>query len=105
MGKLAARDNGNNRQFKPQIYQSRKGDKVEIFMTQINMIGENFNVGIDQTVEIGEFNLLDKIEVDQGMSKIIGEDILEAMWDCIKIFKDRIVEGNIEVIIGMKIIA
>ena len=37
------------------------------------------------------------------MNKIIGE-ILEAMWEHIKILKDRI-EENIKVIIGMKIIA
>ena len=60
---------------------------------------------IDQTVEIEEFNLVDKIEVDQGMNKIIGEEILEAMQDHVKILEDRIVEENIEVIIEMKIIA
>ena len=30
---------------------------------------------------------------------------LEAMWDCIKISEDKIVEENTEVIIGMKVIA
>ena len=95
MGKLAVRDNGTNRQFKPQIYQSRiKGDKVEFFMTQVIMIEEIIKVGIDQTVEIEEFNLVDKVEVDQGMNKIIGDEILEAMQDHIKILKDRIVENT-----------
>ena len=39
------------------------------------------------------------------MNKIIGEKILEAMQDHIKILEDRIVGENIEVIIGMKITA
>ena len=38
------------------------------------------------------------------MNKIIQEEILEAMQDCIKILEDRIVEENTEVIIQMKII-
>ena len=39
------------------------------------------------------------------MNKIIGEEILEAMSDHIKILEDRIVEENTAVIIGIKIIA
>ena len=65
---------------------------------------EIIKVGIDQIVEAGEFNLVDKIEVDQGMNKMIGEEILEAMQECTKTLGDRKVEENIEVIIGVKII-
>ena len=53
---------------------------------------------------------MDKIaELGQGMNKAIGmtlgEEILEAMWECIKIriLEDRIIEVDIEEIIGMKI--
>ena len=71
------------------------------------MIEEIIKIDIDQIVETGEFNLVDRVEVDQGMSKIIGmiigEEILEVMWEHTKILKDRI-EENIEEIIGMKII-
>ena len=74
-------------------------------MTHIIIIEEIIKIGTGQIVVIGEFNLEDKIEVDQGMNKIIGEEILEAMQDCIKILEDRIVEENIEVIIEIKIIA
>ena len=52
-------------------------DKVEIFMIHIIMTGEIIKIGIDQIAEIGEFNLMDKVEIDQGMKKIIGEEILE----------------------------
>ena len=105
MGKLAARHNGNNRQSKTQIYQSRRWGQVEVFMTHITMIEEIIKIGIDQIVEIGEFNLVDKVEVDKGTNKIIGEEILEVMWEHTKILEDRIVEENIEVIIEMKIIS
>ena len=82
---------------------AEKGDKVEIFMTHIIMIEEITKLGTDQIVVTGEISI-DKVEVDQGMNKIIGEEILEAMWDRIKIFEDRIVEEDIEGIIGMQII-
>ena len=68
------------------------------------MIHTFIKIGTDQIAEIGKFNLVDKIEVDQGMNKIIGEEILEVTWEHIKILKDRI-EENIEVIIGVKTIA
>ena len=32
IGKLASRDNGNNRQFKPQIYQSRRREQIRNFL-------------------------------------------------------------------------
>ena len=52
------------------------------------MIIEVIKIGIEQIAQIGEFNLvvelsMDKLEVDQGISKItgmiIGEEILEIM--------------------------
>ena len=84
---------------------AEEGDKVEIFMTHIIMIEECIKTDIDQIAVIGEFNLVDKVEVEQGMNKIIGEEILEVTWQHTKILEDRIVEENIGVIIGMKIIA
>ena len=92
-------DNSNLR-----VYQSKGREQSRIFMSHIIMIEEIVKIGIDQTVEIGELNLLDKVEVDQSMNKIIGAEILEAMQDDIKILEGRIVEENIEVIIGMKTI-
>ena len=37
---------------------------------------------------------MDRIEVDQGMNKTIGEKILEATCDLIKILEGRIVENT-----------
>ena len=53
-------------------------DKVEIFMTHIIMTEEIIKIGIDQIVMTGEISI-DKVEVDQGMNKIIGEEIIEVM--------------------------
>ena len=96
MDKLATRDNRINKWFKPQIDQSKRRDRVEIFMINIIMIEEIIKIGSEQ------------IEVDLGMNKIIwmiiGEEILEVMWECINILEDIIVEGDTEEIIGMKII-
>ena len=73
-------------------------------MTDAIMISEIIKIGTDLIVVTGEISI-DKIEADQGMNKIIGVESLEAMQDCIKILEDRIVEENIEVIIGKKVIA
>ena len=63
MGKLVTRDDGTNRQFKTQIYQSRKVDKAEIFMTYIIMTEEISEIDIDQIVVTEEISI-DEIEVD-----------------------------------------
>ena len=70
---------------------AEEGDKIDISMIHIIMTEEIIKVGIDQTVEIEEFNLVDKIEVDWVMNKIKGEEMLEAMQDHIKISEDKIV--------------
>ena len=57
-----------------------EGDKVEIFIIYIIMTGEIIRIDTDQIAEIGELNLVDKAEVDQGMNKIMGEEILEVKW-------------------------
>ena len=95
MGKLVVRDGKVSRLFKPQIHQSKRRGQVEIFMIHIIMT--------EEIIKIGTGQIMDKIEIDQGMDKIIGEEILGAMPGHIKILVDRIVEENIEVIIGMKI--
>ena len=45
-------------------------------MIHIIMTEETIKIGTDQIVEIGGFNLADKVEVDQGMNKTIGEKII-----------------------------
>ena len=74
-------------------------------MIYIIMIEEITRIGTDRIVEIGEFNLVDKVEVHWDMNKIVGEEILEVTWECTKVLDDRIVGKNIEVILRMKIIA
>ena len=58
---------------------AKERDKAEISMTDVTMISKVIKIGTDQIAEIGEVNLVNKIEVDQGMNKIIGEEILEVM--------------------------
>ena len=47
MGKLAARDDGTNSQFKPQIYQNRRRGQSRHFMTHIIMTEEITKIDID----------------------------------------------------------
>ena len=107
MDKLATKDNGMNKQFKLQIYKSKWRGKSRSFMINIIMIEETIKLGIDQKAEIDKFSI-DKIEVNLGMDKItgliIGEETLEVTWEHIKSSEDRIIEEDIEEIIGMKII-
>ena len=44
MGKLATRDNGTNRQFKPQIYQSKSRGQSTNFYDNVTMIEENIKI-------------------------------------------------------------
>ena len=46
-------------------------------MIHIIMTEEIIKIGTDHIVETGEFNLVDKVEVEQGMNKIKGKEILE----------------------------
>ena len=75
MVKLAARNNGANRKFKPQIYQSIRRGKSRNFYDSHNHDREIYQNRTDQIAEIEEFNLVDKVEVGQGMNKIIGEEV------------------------------
>ena len=79
----------------------KEKDKVEFFMAHITMTEKITKIDIDLIVVTGESSM-DRIEVDQGMNKTIGEKILEATQDLIIILEDRIIE-NTGVIIGMKI--
>ena len=85
MSKLAANNEGTNKQFKPKIFQSRRRGQTGNFYDKHNYKQRNYHirVGIDHIVEIGEIRM-DKItEVDQGMNKTIGmtleEETLEVM--------------------------
>ena len=74
---------------------------------QVVMREEIIKICIDEVAETGEFSLVIKVEVGQGMNRIIGmiigEEFLEVMWECIQILGDRM-EEDMEEIIGMKII-
>ena len=60
---------------------AKEGDRVGIFMINVIMTEEIIKKAIDQIAEIEEFSLVDKIEVDLGMNRIIemiiGEETLE----------------------------
>ena len=71
IGKLAARDTGTSRHFKPQIYQIDVEVRTEITIKRM------IRTGIDQ-IMVSEDNT-DKIEVALGTNKIIGEEILQAI--------------------------
>ena len=66
------------------------------------MISEVIKIYVGQIVETEDS--IDKIEVDQGMNKIIEKEILEVMKGHIKILKDKTVEESTEIIMEMKVI-
>ena len=75
VSKLATNVEGTNKQFKPKIYQNKRRGQTRNFMTDVTI-----RIGIDQIVEIEEFNFLvefnmDRItEVDQGMDRHYRND-------------------------------
>ena len=82
-------------------------------MTDVIMTRETIRIGLDQIAKIGEFHFVvgysveKTIETDQGMNRIIGmtlrEEILEEILEQNKITEDRIMEEDIEKIIGVRI--
>ena len=56
-----------------------KEDKIEVAMIDEVMASEVIKIDIGQIVEAGDS--IDKIEVEQGMNKIIEEETLEIMQD------------------------
>ena len=84
MDKIAARHNGTNSNLR--FIRAEEEDKVEIFMTDIIITEEITKIDIYQIVVTKEISI-DKLVVDWGVNKIMGEEILEAMWDCIKILE------------------
>ena len=78
---------------------AKEEDKIEVAMIDTVMISEVIRIDIDQIVETGDS--IDKIEVDQGMTKIIEEIILEVIQGCIQIMKDNTIEEST----NMKVIA
>ena len=98
IGKLATRDSGTGRQFKPQIYQDRGRGKNELTMTDAIMISEAIRTDIGQIVKTED--IIDKIEVGLGMNKIIKEEISEETRGALT---NRIAEESKEIITQMKV--
>ena len=98
LGRLAAKDSSERRSFKPQVYQSRgrgqnRGYSQRSYQIR-NRLGNMSKVGMEDS--------LGKIEVDPDLSKVIEGTILEAILEDTV---DKIVEGNIEmIIIGVVVI-
>ena len=104
IGKLATRDSGSgrHRQFKPHIYQGKGRGLNRRNYDRCNYDQRGFqNKG--QIVKKGDGT--GKIEIDLGMNKIIGEEILEVIQGCINTLKDKTVEESIEITTEMKVMA
>ena len=83
MGKLVTRDNGTSRQFKAQIYQSKRRGQSRKLYDIHNYDRGNYKNRYRSKSGDRRIQFSGQIEVDQGMSKIIGmiigEEILEVM--------------------------
>ena len=67
------------------------------------MFSEIIRIDVCQIVEIGDS--IERTEADQGIYKIIGEEMLEEMQGHIKTLKDKTVEESIEIITEMIVMA
>ena len=101
MGKLVTEDEGQNRQFKPWIYQSNRGRGQMRWITN-----RDFRAVLGQTAHTEEDQGMDKIiQVGQDMILII-EVLTETIWEVIENMGDRIIiiEGEtleIKIMIGI----
>ena len=103
IGKLAARDSGSGRQFKPQAYQGKRGGQNRDSYDRCSYDQQGYKNRY--RLDSGDRNSIGKIEVDQGMNKVIEEEMLKVMQDVIKILKDKIVQESTEIIIEMTVMA
>ena len=103
IGKLGTRDSNQVDNLNHTFTKAKAEDKTEATMTDTIMISKVIRIDIDPRVETGDS--IDKTEVDLGMHKIIGEEILEVMWECIKTLKEKTGEENTEIIIETKVMA
>ena len=83
MGKLATRDEGINKQFKPQIYQSKRRGQSRIFYDKCNYDRQNYQNRYRINSGYRRIQFRGQIEVDLGMNRIIemiiGPEMLEVM--------------------------
>ena len=86
--KIAVKDDGTNKQFKPQIYQSKRREQTRNFYDKCNYDQRNYQNRYRSNLVV-ELSMDKIIELDQGMNKTIGmnigEKILEATQECTKI--------------------
>ena len=87
----------------PKSIKARKEVRTEGSMIDVVMIREFIKIVIGQIVETAANTI--KKEADQGMNKIIEEEILELRSEHIKISKDKRVEESTNIIIEVKVIA
>ena len=87
VSQLTTKGEGFNKQFKPKIYQGRRGGQSRKFVINIFIVSKVIKIDIDWIMEIIGFTLvveynMDIItEVDQGMSKIIEMTIEEVILE------------------------
>ena len=102
MSKLAVSEEGVNKPFKPMIHQSKRRGQTRNFYDRCNYQNRYRKIVEIEYNLVVEFNMDRIIEVDQAMDKALGmtlgEEILEAMQEHIKIkiSKDRIIEVDIK---------
>ena len=90
-GKLVMNDDGQNRQFKLQVYQSNRGRGQIICKYKQRGFQDRFRSDSSRRNTFREGQGMDKsIEVGQGMTWIIWE-ITETIWAVIKDMEDKII--------------
>ena len=107
MGKLATRDNGINKQFKPQIYQSKRRGQGRNFYDKCNYDRRNYqnryrSNSKDRRIQYGQNRSRPRYE--QNYTNNYRRGNFSDNVRMYQILEDRIVGEDIEEIIGMKII-
>ena len=87
VSKFTTQDDGQNKQFKPKIYQCKKMGQKGIFYDRFNYDQRNYQNRFrsgsrDKRISFSGRYSVDKIiETDQGMSRIIGMNLGEEILD------------------------
>ena len=72
MSKLTTQDESQIKQFKPKIYQGKRRRQTRNFYDRHSYDQRNFKIGIDQTVEIGEYCSVEEYNMDRIIEIALG---------------------------------
>ena len=106
MSKLTTQDDSQNKQFKTKTYQGKRRGQARNFYDRHSYDQRNYQnryktnsgdrrISFSGRLQYGQ-NHRDSPTYNQNYINVFGEDILEGIWDQIRVIEDKTIEMDIE---------